>query len=40
MVSSGCEPFNPRVDPKLPLGWNPTKKLKPAKNKKKSKLRA
>jgi len=32
---TGLEPFNTRVDPKLPLGWNPTVKLLPRTNKKK-----
>ena len=24
---TGMEPFNTRVDPKVPVGWNPTLKL-------------
>ena len=24
---TGLEPFNSRVDPKVPIGWNPTAKL-------------
>jgi len=28
------EPFNSRVDPKVPSGWNPTMKLLPQVNKK------
>jgi hypothetical protein len=35
---SGVEPFNSRVDPKVPIGWNPTMKLLPQVNKKKRKL--
>ena len=36
---SGDIPFNSRVDPKIPIGWNPTAKLLPrTTNKKKSKL--
>ena len=34
---TGLEPFNSRVDPKLPLGWNPSAKLLPRQTKKKSK---
>ena len=34
---SGVEPFNSRVDPKVPIGWNPTMKLLPQVNKKKRK---
>ena len=26
---SGNLPFNSRVDPKIPIGWNPTLKLQP-----------
>ena len=33
---SGVEPFNSRVDPKVPIGWNPTLKLQPQVNRKKS----
>lgn len=32
---SGGNPFNPRVQPDEPLGWNPTKKLMPKVTKKK-----
>jgi hypothetical protein len=32
---SGVEPFNSRVDPKVPIGWNPTLKLQPQVGKKK-----
>ena len=35
---TGLEPFNSRVDPKLPLGWNPSAKLLPRQTKKKGKL--
>ena len=35
---TGLEPFNSRVDPKLPLGWNPSAKLLPRQSKKKGKL--
>ena len=35
---TGLEPFNSRVDPKLPLGWNPSAKLLPRSTKKKSKF--
>jgi hypothetical protein len=38
---SGLEPFNSRVDPKVPVGWNPTLKLMPrneGKKKRKSKI--
>ena len=35
--ATGLEPFNSRVDPKVPLGWNPTQKLLPKVNKKKRK---
>lgn len=35
---TGLEPFNSRVDPKLPLGWNPSAKLLPRTTKKKSKF--
>lgn len=31
----GLEPFNSRVDPKVPSGWNPTGKLQPRQQKKK-----
>ena len=31
------EPFNSRVDPKVPVGWNPTVKLTTIVKKKKSK---
>ena len=31
---AGLEPFNSRVDPKAPIGWNPTLKLLPKVNKK------
>jgi hypothetical protein len=31
----GLEPFNSRVDPKVPLGWNPTLKLLPKRTQKK-----
>ena len=34
---TGAEPFNSRVDPKVPIGWNPTAKLMPRTNKKKRK---
>ena len=34
---TGAEPFNSRVDPKIPIGWNPTLKLMPRANKKKRK---
>jgi hypothetical protein len=34
---TGAEPFNSRVDPKHPVGWNPTAKLMPRINKKKCK---
>jgi len=33
---TGLEPFNSRVDPKVPIGWNPTIKLLPQVQKKKS----
>lgn len=32
---NGLEPFNSRVDPKVPIGWNPTLKFKQKINKKK-----
>lgn len=35
---AGLDPFNSRVDPKVPIGWNPTAKLLPKANKKKRKL--
>ena len=35
---TGLEPFNSRVDPKEPIGWNPAAKLLPKTNKKKSKF--
>ena len=35
---TGEVPFNSRVDPKLPLGWNPSAKLLPRQSKKKGKL--
>lgn len=35
---TGLEPFNSRVDPKVPLGWNPSAKLMPRQTKKKGKL--
>jgi len=35
---TGGEPFSSRVDPKVALGWNPTKKLQARTNKKKCKL--
>ena len=35
---TGLEPFNSRVDPKVPLGWNPSAKLLPRQSKKKGKL--
>ena len=34
---TGLEPFNSRVDPKEPIGWNPATKLMPRATKKKSK---
>ena len=37
---TGLEPFNSRVDPKLPLGWNPAAKLLPRQTKKKGKSKA
>lgn len=33
---TGLEPFNSRVDPKLPLGWNPAMKLQPRTKRKKA----
>ena len=33
----GLEPFNSRVDPKHPMGWNPTAKLMPRQQRKKRK---
>ena len=33
--NTGIAPFNTRVDPKVPLGWNPTLKLQPRAQKKK-----
>ena len=36
--ATGLEPFNSRVDPKVPIGWNPTQKLLPKVSKKKRKL--
>lgn len=35
---TGQEPFINRVDPKVPLGWNPSAKLLPRQTKKKGKL--
>ena len=35
---SGNIPFNSRVNPLEPIGWNPTAKLQPRANKKRSKL--
>ena len=35
---SGNMPFNSRVNPAEPIGWNPTGKLMPKSSKKKSKL--
>ena len=35
---TGLEPFNSRVDPKEPIGWNPATKLLPRSTKKKSKF--
>lgn len=35
---SGNIPFNSRVNPPEPIGWNPTAKLQPKGNKKRSKL--
>lgn len=32
---TGAEPFNSRVDPKVPIGWNPTAKLLKRTNRKK-----
>jgi len=32
---TGAEPFNTRVDPKVPIGWNPTAKLLKRSSKKK-----
>ena len=32
---SGLEPFNSRVDPKVPTGWNPCLKLLPTNEKRK-----
>lgn len=32
---TGAEPFNSRVDPKVPIGWNPTAKLLKRSTKKK-----
>jgi hypothetical protein len=34
----GLEPFKSRVDPKVPIGWNPTLKLLPRDRKKKRKF--
>ena len=34
----GLMPFNPRVNPPEPLGWNPCKKLQPFVSKKRSKI--
>lgn len=34
---NGLEPFNSRVDCKVPIGWNPTLKLQPKVNQKKRK---
>ena len=34
---TGLEPFNSRVDPKVPTGWNPSLKLLPTANRKKRK---
>ena len=33
---TGLEPFNSRVDPKEPIGWNPAAKLLPRQTKKKA----
>lgn len=35
---AGLDPFNSRVDPKIPIGWNPAVKLQPKANKKKRKF--
>jgi len=35
---TGAEPFNTHVDPKVPIGWNPTAKLLKRSSKKKRKL--
>jgi len=35
---TGQIPFNSRVDPKVPIGWNPAPKLNPKVKKVKSKL--
>ena len=35
---TGLEPFNSKVDPKLPLGWNPAMKLQPRTKRKKGKF--